>query len=552
MVSLSQEEAEVLDQAAVALLDNPFAWRLRAIERIELESALWSDRKREIHVKPLVTALREYCGDGDEIKKQSLIPARSVLEARSWSPFKDKSGDSALILPITDMPTIPVLDLKITVNGKEVYRIPLDESARIQAKYIVRMAERVGLPVVMNGLPERFVEFLTCVFYFPPSPYEKVWRKYHHLSLRTFGHWERRNEVDEIREHLNSIARDADPALDDFTMEIIEEFYLRWRDVSREIGRLAGDHSIAEYLSGAKYPLLALPYFFQELRAKGTDPPSGDEVLQLLTALRDLLNGASDIISNPPSGDVGEARKLLETYFSYGMRWVAFARCTVPPDESFIITVSHRRAVYFTKTRDEFSPLRDNSRKTAYTLISFADAETNHVSVRVADTTVRLHRPEARDALGNRFKPSQRVDEEVRTFELYFRQDSTRDRPKRIWIRLPLRLTRLNSCMLWLTMFITAFGILLLSVRGAARADLTAKDATVILVPVAFTAALLLARDSSTLSMRVRQVRQAILLAELFVLLAMAFVLVLIHYIHDPMPPGGCPLPYVFSEWCRR
>lgn len=196
-------------------------------------------------------------------------------------------------------------------------------------------------------------------------------------------------------------------------------------------------------------------------------------------------------------------------------------------------------------------------------MVSFRDAETNHVSIRVPDTAVRLHGhpqvfseaekiiPGASGPRNVKDKEDCRavVDEEAHTFELYLRQDSTRSRAERIFIKTPLRLTRLSSWMLNLTMAITGFATALLIVRGApdlhsvfvwallpsmestTGTGLTAKDATLILVPVAFAASLLLARDGSTLSARIKRVRQSILTVELFLLLTTAFVLLLIHHV---------------------
>jgi hypothetical protein len=53
-----------------------------------------------------------------------------------------------------------------------------------------------------------------------------------------------------------------------------------------------------------------------------------------------------------------------------------------------------------------------------------------------------------------------------------------------------------------------------------------------ILVPVAFAATLLLSRDSSTLSARLRRIRQSILMVELFALLSLAFTMFVAHFIH--------------------
>lgn len=456
------------------------------------------------------------------------------------------------------MPAIPLLDLHISIDGKEQYRIPLDESARIQAKYVAHLACKANLcerrEFDGNESNPGLLDLLTAIFYFPTSSYEELWNRRRHPSPRSLSFWDRQEESDVTREYLlssfekpsiseepTSDAIESYKELTSYTMESYDD----WWAVANKIAHLSKGYVISEHVSGAEHPLISLPYLFRELPCRykylrNYKLPTGNEIHEILIRLHKLLKDAEN-------RDDKDARAFISAYFGYGLRWTAFARCTVPTDRPFIIKMSQKRAVYFTKARDEAAvPLRDGFRKTAYTMIAFADAETNHVSVRVGDTAVRLHRPEARDILGRRIE-GPKVDEEVRTSELYLRQDSMRERDDRIWIKLPLRLTRLHSFMLWFTMLITAFAIALLCFRGIAELNsvtakgpsgsipnqqgLSAKDATVILVPVAFAATLLLSRDSSTLSARLRRMRQSILMVELFTLLGLAFTLFVAHFI---------------------
>ncbi|WP_457492767.1 hypothetical protein [Streptomyces sp. P5_D11] len=448
-----------------------------------------------------------------------------------WRAGEKEIDSATLILPIVDMPRIPLLDLNITVAGQDVYRIPLDESARIQAKYVSYLAKCANLT---NGRPlrEDLVDLLTAIFYFPSNPFEKVWMKYNRFSLDTGLEWLAKNYIDVQSVYL---------AEQEFPFRV-GRFYSDWKKVADKIRTLADNYVISEVTNSAERPLIAIPYFFQEMRHRSLERYEnfrGEHITHLLEELHSLLEAANGVADQRPA-----ANEFISAYFGYGLRWMAFARCTVPLDRPFTITVRQKRAVYFRKTRDVCRPMWGNFCKTAWTTIAFADAETNHVSIRTSDTAVRLkHWPKVRGENDKPLYGSGRygVDEEESTFELYLRQDSTRGRKKRILIGVSLRLTKLHSSMLWLAIAITGFGIGLLAWRGVVEFrtlttpvrtyGLTAKDAAVILIPSTFAASLLLARDSSTLSARIRRARQAFLTLELFSLLAMAFFLFLLHYI---------------------
>ncbi|MER7703189.1 hypothetical protein ABTX81_09855 [Kitasatospora sp. NPDC097605] len=533
---MKRSSQQQLDDVAKALLSDMPAWRLRAIERVELSSAFWSERDREIHVKPLIDVMTE----NDEI--------RAALSSVWGKRLRRIPDEIDLVLPITELPQLPVLDLRITVAEKRVYRVSRDEGARIQARHVIDLArhEAIGLmpaeeKVGEAGEPLHLVDFLTFLFYFPSSPYEQVMQ-------RRAGNC--RFPADRNFEYLTEQASGI-------PQRGLSGHYDKWKAYSLAIGNIAKGYVLNDYASGSENPLICLPYFFQELRERRPAvEPALQDVTKLLSYLQTAVATADAIASaKPRTGDIGRdeqqavreaaARIFLTAYFGYGHRWMTFARCTIPLKSPFTIAVREKRAIYFTPKRRLNRETRSPREllEQAWQMVAYADAETNHVSIRIEDMAVRLKgRPVVFDETARRPVEGE-VDEEESTFELYFRQDSTRGRPGRIYIKCPLRLTRIQSGMLWLTILITGVAIGLLINRGVVDGfiadeagetlghNLTAKDAAVVLIPVAFAASFLLVRDSSTLSMWLRRTRQTFLMVELFALLALAFVLYWAHYI---------------------
>lgn len=158
------ERPKRLDHAAATLLSDLKVWRLRAIEHVELSRALWSERERIIHVHSF-----------QEVMKRSTPEAERFRDAL-YPLGGEPENDIELVLPITELPKVPVLDLKITVDGKPVYRLSKDEAARIQANYLLALARDAGLLEEHGQAPEFFTDFLTFIFHFPPYSYEKQWK----------------------------------------------------------------------------------------------------------------------------------------------------------------------------------------------------------------------------------------------------------------------------------------------------------------------------------------------------------------------------------------
>lgn len=397
----------------------------------------------------------------------------------------------------------------------------MDRSAKIQAMHIRHLAIKAGLNI-SNDL----TEFMTALFYFPTGAYAETWKRHNQVSVaspHSWKNWLRDGGDRAVRQYLEQQERHSRFTLPEGNI------YAQWEERVSEIAKRVHKESLPDYLSGTECPLIALPYFVNETRAHGR-VASAKKITNLLDELSDLIKKAEALSSDPECA----ARKLLSRYAGYGYRWMAFARCTVPVREPFTITVSEKRAIHFRQaSRSRKFPVCDNVSNTAWQMISFADAETNHVSIEVPDKAVRLsNRCKVFGEKDLKNETTQAEDEE-KTFELYLRHDTTPHRNERIWIKTPLRLTRLHSLMLYLTMAITAFGLALLPLRGVSQ--FKTNDAALILIPVAFAASFLLIRDASTLGARIKQKRQFLLMLELFALLAMAFTLYACHHIQGEL-----------------
>ncbi|WP_159106656.1 hypothetical protein [Streptomyces rishiriensis] len=508
---------------ALLLLEHPRAWRMRAVERVELSSELWAEHDREIHVRPLGEVAHKHH------TRRGHIPNLQTLMGRLQ---EDKKERISLILPITALPRVPILDLNITVAGKRVYRLPLWEGALLQAAFMRNLAENAGL----GPLSEKLSMLLAAQFYYPSYAYESTLARYERLTRYPISWWRRTrklcNKVDPMREYLSS----------QLGFVIYDSAYERWVHIKEEISRAVKDYEPEDYKSPTENPLIALPQFAREFARRCRQELKAGDVTDALVELQSLINGAQNV---QESEQAEYSKRFLRAYAGFGLRWMMFARCRVPKDSPFVITVSEKRPIVFTRKRSKNPNRNPNMHllvgKTAWKLITFRDAETNHVSIRVSDPAVRLaHWPEDEQVLADGCAPVEKIpDEEERTSELYVRHDASEARDERLWIKCHLRLSRLSSWMLSFTIGITLTALGLLWWRGigeyrtsGAKQGLGAKDAAVILIPVAFAAATLLARESSTMGMRLRRVRQSILLGLLFALLGSAFILYFVHHVN--------------------
>ncbi|MEU7879107.1 hypothetical protein [Microbispora bryophytorum] len=600
MIDLTLAENEdTYKQILFFLLDNPCEWRQRSIEHIELSSALWSEREREIDVKPLKAMLADFGLAGDESVR--------------------------LVLPITLLPKIPLIDLSISVAGTPVYRVSGSQAGKLQAEYIFHLIEEAGVApgrtparpgAGAEAEPGELREFLAEMFGLAPGPWigflvrtgkygQRRIRKYEHrlgnACAYFFTEWPRlyRYLMDGLIEC-------------ELQRYLTYDMYKRWCRKASDIRRLVRREVAPHNESVAENPLIALPSFVRHgglsrVVKAAADPSKTfaekcqsleDEVNVLLENLRVVLYGASrkaaevDTSSfwsrkraqwslveqrlrtraarsrregrGVPSPSRGEgdsvrhaARRLVATYAGYGRRWELFAECVVPLNDSFIIKVSDRRAIYFSHPRKGGRELQKpwfNSSK-AWEWVMFKDAVSNHLNIRVTDTSVELGKCELRGESRN-LKECAAVDHLYNTEELFSAHSGSRRRPDRVWIKCPLRPAHFIRSAHWLVLAGTAAALTTLlrlvdlswSWPASAlwwwppswwppfevRRQMPAPFLTLLLLPTTFAVSLLLARESSTLSGHTTRRRKVFLMMSFAVLWGLALWLLATGHVLHP------------------
>ncbi|MEU5301760.1 hypothetical protein ACH4YO_23395 [Streptomyces noursei] len=470
-----------LDCLTFAMMDDPGSWRLRAIERVELVSAHWSASERSIHVKPL-----------SEVRQLH-------------RPLGRISGDHSsvtVVLPIAELPKATIFDLVMEVAGEPVYRLSREETARIQARYIRHLAVEAGLWRLING---RLEQLLAEIFAFDPRKLRQE------VKEAEMVHWTKRHW------------RKSDTALDavvsrytslEFGRQAPTQARLNsWESFADQINGWSLDYVIPNEsrISASQNPLLAMPRFMQQTHL---GQKRAGRVLENLAV---LIEKAHSRLPDP------RAQRLLSTYYSYGYRWQVFVECQVPLHESFEITLTDKRATSFDRPRAHLQTRnwwRDRFYPTAHYNVSFADAGTNHLHVRVSDTKVRLV-PEGCFAMDEAYRIKCPSPGDERTLEFYSRYDFRGDRRERIWVAAQVQLSRTWLALHWGMIVGALAGLSLLIWLGFVcypKVELNSSDVAAILLPVTFAGALIVVSDRTTLAMRVKRAKQGFLMSLLLVL----------------------------------
>lgn len=461
-------------QLLFALLDDLPSWRARAMEQIQLSDAQWSERSRMVEVR----ALREV------VRLQALL-----------TPISEREGTARIIIPIGEFSKEPLHDFQVTVAGRPVHRMSRKDTARLQAAYMAHLAREAGI-----GDPTTELQSLLAhIFAFRPS----VWRK-----MKKFP---------------------PDPCWRYFKErgiagQINKNNYKSWkRQLIEPIQQLVQRHALSCPTSASENPLLALPSLISS-----SDPLSDAQINGLFVKLRDLLVAAEGKISDRLVKERYKkiSRRLISLYCAYGRRWEAMAVCAVPLSEPFRIQVEEKREIVF------MSPLRqeipivyafvDPTTSFARHYVSFRDADSNYIHISSPDTHVHFRRRKCvvRDELWREI--NSQPDDERKEVEYYTRYDSTGDRSERMWVTCALRQNLLRAAMSWGVFLATCSAWFLMTWFGVwqynSEARLNGADVVALLLPVTLAASLLLARESSTLGMRVKRVKQFLLMVALAIL----------------------------------
>jgi len=531
LVKLSGDEEHTV---LCHLLDNPTLWRVRGYERIDLASALWTERYRSINVSGIEDMIRRAGVD---------------LRNKQPAPEEGKKNEVSLILPISSFPKTLRIDLDIKVNESSVYLLSRRNYAHNYAKYLHKCASNITTihgTRLSDRLDGRLIALIECIIRYSPRKWTD---KIESVRLPAY----RRHKIEnKVNKTLRGYLRDHP----DWNGETIDDpTFGQWIANWSLIRGLVIAHGHPSWRSScAENPLLAVP-------ASGL---TVGNVAGVLNNLYRFLLEANEVWKDQPA-----ARHLLEAYANSGRYWVGLARCVVPIDKPFSINVSEKRVLYFTRnippnetstSRIQGKYLTSLKKKmTALTgwplsagqLVIFADAESNHLTVRVPDNGVELRdvkRRRMRRGWDVRYYSSKTVNqapgeagqgqaanqgqapgeagqgqaadesdsgiypEEIESDrELFTCYSSRLGRPRALWFRFPLRQTNSIRLTLW-TIFlalIAAFAALAIVgwYVGLDGGDgvVTGKDIAILLIPISLAASLLLTRGNTTLGMRVNR-----------------------------------------------
>lgn len=168
------------------LLDDPYAWRVRAVERIEIDSGTHCLRRRSLQCAPLRPLLQQVCPLG--------------AAQAAW-----------LVLPVVSMPKGALLDLDITgPEGTTGFLPPRIEIAAREAHLLRSVAAVAGL-----ALPPDVDALLVAALAFTEGPWQA-----------TAG----RTRASRLRRYLQDGVPD----------EVSQQTQQQWMQLSARAGELLG------------------------------------------------------------------------------------------------------------------------------------------------------------------------------------------------------------------------------------------------------------------------------------------------------------------------
>ncbi|MGW2954814.1 hypothetical protein [Streptomyces eurythermus] len=449
--------------AVYKLLDEPARWRVRAVERIEYSSSLWVARNRSTHVAPLDNIL-----------------------SKIVQPFHERAR---IRLPIGAFPRLLLLGFELEIAGQDAYRIPSFENGKLLRGYLQREVVRLITAIqAENGsvgtLQSLLLEPLFQAYLFAASSFEGgEWQRakisygedalVRYLQSNVFHAgsqgWKHRSEV---RQTVNS-----------------------WRTLLSPVSPLFRERDEDVFLqssSPVENPLLVLP----SLKANGiiAGPEQAQELLHHIASfLHELQEWRTG--PNVSQGLKQCAANVASTFNFVGDHWIAFADGVVPLAEPFAIQVVEQRGLELTEKRNPFKwlgaaiTIRANNLSPTVVL---DDAATNHVSLKITDPNVEF---------GLASDPANRFVELREKRDVILAYTKGKGRPKVAYVpcviqpSLPLRAIHWVIAGIVVATFL-ALIIGLYRFRGV----LAAPHVALLLTPSTFASALLLSRESSTLS----------------------------------------------------
>ncbi|UAL30076.1 hypothetical protein K8W59_00495 [Nocardioides rotundus] len=277
-----------------------------------------------------------------------------------------------------------------------------------------------------------------------------------------------------------------------------EETLTRWRDagdVCRDVLRRRID--VFRGYSAPENPALVLPELFADGTITTDEQATAtlDEYAELVATLDEQAQ------THPPNA----AEEFLVVLADYGNSYDMMVAMKVPLDEPFLIKYSERQSLPLSWWRN-----------TATLELVVADARTNHVTLKVADASLRIGtfkalRPGSDEFAYGAFQSRQ--DAQSRAF---YAHDPDRD--YRIRLSFDLRLLR----RLQIVPYLVAALLTLLSVALLIEGPTDLQTLAIVGGPAALAASVLLVREPSTLGSRLRLISTVCLTTALVVLIVIS------------------------------
>jgi len=270
----------------LTLLDNPWSWRHRAIETIELDSST-------------------------DVRATTAVQMELADDLLSGFPAVGEAENARVILPVTSRPKRPLLGFDLeTSHNEPAYLLARDSIASFQAAFVHALVEG-GLPRFKAVLSTELVEAISLHM---PSHFDFFYRKH------------KQHYAEAIAAYLRSASTrtgSSGPALD-----ISKRQISKWLKTTKETGAILARclREDPDEFSSAENILLAIPRLAQL--------PSDEGAVEKL-----ILDYHEAIVAAHNAGE----ENILVNLAEYGRRFDLLVDVTVPLRRPFEIIVREDR-----------------------------------------------------------------------------------------------------------------------------------------------------------------------------------------------------------------
>lgn len=411
-----------------------------------------------------------------DLETASSCLRRRSLQAAPLRPLlpesvADSYATALVVLNVASVPRGALVDLDLLGPDEQpAFLLPRAEIARLEAEYLTSVAREADLEVDAGVRA---------------------------LLIAVLGHTTTRWELGTNQDPLIFA---ADYLSDGFGRPIPDDVLASWTELDTRIAGLLQPHADnVRGLSACEHPLLGLPALGDLI-----DPLARDWHTMPTAALRGYLEllEAATLAARPDQPSA--AKDLLAALADYGRNYDMLVAVMVPLDEPFLVKYSERRHMTLSANGAAEQDLVIN------------DAGSNHLVMNVLDPNVRIREVEALTAgLPSPAYGAFTTRQTPQTYAIYAYQA---DRDFRITLQLrlaPLRRLQYASYV--------AAGLLVLLAAGLAyEHPRRLQDLALIVGPSSLAASVLLTREPTTLSARLRTRSNLVVSIALLILVLIA------------------------------